>query len=63
MINRSKQMRKYSAPSSKETSMALESNFCATVRFHADIEVDELDNINTRKAADGTTEEPMYFEF
>ena len=56
-------MRKYSAPSSKETSMALESNFCATVRFHADIEVDELDNINTRKAADGTTEEPMYFEF
>ena len=38
--------------------MALESNFCDTVRFN--VQVYELDNINTKT---GTEAEPMYFEF
>ena len=59
MIRKTKKSRKYSAPRSKETDMALESNFCATVRFN--VQVQQLDNINLK---DGTAdEEPMYFEF
>ena len=62
MIRKAKKSRKYSAPSSKETSMALENNFCATVLFN--LQVQELDNINTHLNEDGTdTVEPMYFEF
>ena len=44
MIRKAKKTRKYSAPSSKETSMALEKNFCASVRFN--VKVQELVNIN-----------------
>lgn len=51
-------MRKYQAPVAKATDMALESNFCQTVRFN--VRVQELDNINAKT---GTDEEPMYFEF
>ena len=64
MIRKTKKARKYSAPSSKETGMALESNFCATVLF--DLQVQELDNINTHtRTLNGVedTVEPMYFEF
>ena len=41
--------------------MALESNFCQTMRLNA--QLDELENINTRLKSDGTTEEQLYFEF
>ena len=62
MFRRNKQTRKYQAPCAVVTHMALESNFCQTVRFN--VQVDELDNINTHMKADGvTTEEQMYFEF
>ena len=61
MIRKAKKTRKYSAPSSKVTSMALENNFCATIRFN--VKVQELDNINTHLDDDGNTVEPMYFEF
>ena len=58
MIRRNKHSRKYQAPYAKVTHMALESNFCDTVRFN--VQVYELDNINTKT---GTEAEPMYFEF
>lgn len=59
MIRRTKKSRKYQAPSSKVTDMALESNFCQTVRFN--VRVQELDNINAKVGT--ADEEPMYFEF
>ena len=59
MIRKNRKTRKYSAPSSKATSMALENNFCATVRFN--VRVQELDNINYSKTGDDA--EPTYFEF
>ena len=59
MIRRVKQTRKYPAPYAKVLDMALESNFCATVRFN----VQELTNINADVDEDGNTVEPMYFEF
>ena len=61
MFRRNKQTRKYQAPCAVVTHMALESNFCATVR--ALVEVDELDNINTHVDEEGDTVEQMYFEF
>ena len=62
MIRRFKKTRKYQVPFAKETHMALESNFCQTMRLNA--QVDELDNINTHLKADGeTTVEQLYFEF
>lgn len=61
MIRKTKKTRKYSAPSSKETNMALESNFCTTVRFN--VRVQQLENINADVDDDGKTIEPMYFEF
>ena len=60
MIRRNKKSRKYQAPFAKVTSMALESNFCVeSVRFN--VQVQELDNINTKTAP--SEAEPMYFEF
>ena len=59
MIRRHKKMRKYQAPVAKATDMALESNFCQTVRFN--VRVQELDNINAKVGT--ADEEPMYFEF
>ena len=44
MFRRNKKTRKYHAPSALVTQMALESNFCQTVRFN--VQVDELRNIN-----------------
>ena len=58
MIRKTKKTRKYSTPSSKVTDMALENNFCATVRFN--VQVQELENINMKT---GDEAEPMYFEF
>jgi hypothetical protein len=63
MFRRNKQTRKYQAPSAKVTHMALESNFCQTMRLNA--QVDELQNMNSSVAADkrDTPEDPFYFEF
>ena len=60
MIRRNRKTRKYHAPSAKVTQMALESNFCQTLRFNA--QVDELRNINKEVEA-GVRSEPLYFEF
>ncbi|MBO5562764.1 MAG: hypothetical protein J5939_03510 [Bacteroidales bacterium] len=60
MIRRKKQSRKYHAPSAKVTQMALESNFCQTVRFN--VQVDELRNIN-KDVEEGKSDEALYFEF
>lgn len=61
MFRRNKKTRKYSAPRAKVTHMALENNFCATVRFN--VQVDELENVNKTKGEHGDTSDPMYFEF
>ena len=61
MFRRNKKTRKYQAPDAKVTHMALESNFCQTLRLNA--QVDELRNINSEVDSDGNTVEPMYFEF
>jgi len=55
MFYRNKKTRKYQAPVAFATHMALESNFCQTVRFLIDVE--DLQNIND---ADDTSGE--YFE-
>ena len=60
MIRRNRKTRKYHAPSAKVTQMALESNFCQTLRLNA--QVDELRNINKEVEA-GDRSEPLYFEF
>ena len=57
MIRRNKKTRMYHAPSAKVTHMALESNFCQTVRFN--VQVKEWDNIN---AHDDPAAEGEYFE-
>ena len=60
MIRKAQKTRKYSAPSSKETSLALERNICSVV---FNVEVQALDNIN-QMIEEGTAEaEPLYFEF
>lgn len=51
-----KKTRIYHAPSAKVTQMALESNFCQTVRFN--VQVKELDNMNAVE----DSEEIFYFE-
>ena len=64
MIRRNKKTKKYQAPTALVTQMALESNFCATVRFN--IQVNDLENMNdpddptlgTGEAAN----EVLYFE-
>ena len=52
--------RKYQTPSVKVTQMALESNFCQTVRFNG--QSDELHSIN-KDVEDGKASEPLYYEF
>ena len=47
MFRRNNKTRKYQAPSAKVTHMALESNFCATVRFN--VQVNDLEIINDPK--------------
>lgn len=63
MFRRNK-TRKYQAPSALVTHMALESNFCATVRFN--IQVDELENMNDPnnplKGVGDAADEVFYFE-
>ena len=55
MFYRNKKTRKYQAPVALATHMVLESNFCATVRFH--IQVEDYDVVN-----DEATDEVLYFE-
>ena len=57
MIHRIKKTRKYQAPSALVTQMALESNFCESVRFQ--IKVEDLDNINAAPEEQRAAE---YFE-
>ena len=63
MLRRNKKTRDYHAPSAKVTQMALESNFCQTVRFN--IQVDELRNMNLDVNPEDvdTANDPFYFEF
>ena len=51
MFRRNKKTRKYQTPGAQVTHMALENNFCATVRFKLQMEVNELDNVNADEAA------------
>ena len=60
MIRRKKQSRKYHAPSAKVTQMALESNFCQTVRFN--VQVKELENMNDPNSENYDADEVFYFE-
>ena len=57
MFYRNKKTRKYQAPVALATHMALESNFCQTVRFLIDVE--DLDNMNDAETFDTSGE---YFE-
>lgn len=59
MFRRNNKTRKYLAPSVKVTQMALENNFCQTLRFN--VQVKELDNRNDSDA-EGYSEEPFYFD-
>ena len=63
MFRRNNKTRKYLAPSVKVTQMALESNFCQTMR--GNVHVDELQNMNKSvpTAKRDTYEDPYYFEF
>ena len=57
MFRRNKKTRKYHAPSARVTQMALESNFCNTVRFN--VQVRDYDNVNSHSDWGGEGE---YFE-
>ena len=61
MFRLNNKTRKYQTPSVKVTQMALESNFCQTLRLNA--QVDEVKNINKDKGVEGDASEPLYFEF
>ena len=61
MIRRKKQSRMYHAPTARVTQMALESNFCNTVRFN--IQVDELHNMNAEVDEEGNPVELFDLEF
>ena len=56
MFRRNNKTRKYQAPSALVTQMALESNFCQTVRFN--IQVKDLEDMNDVEG----TEEVFYFD-
>ena len=64
MFRRNNKTRKYLTPSVKVTPMALESNFCATVRFN--VQVNELENMNDpndpTSGVGDAAEEVFYFE-
>lgn len=64
MFRRNNKTRKYQAPCAAVTHMALDSNFCATVRFLLD--VDDLENMNdpndATKGIGDAAEEVFYFE-
>ena len=61
MFRRNKKTRKYHAPSAMVTQMALESNFCQTLRFNA--QVDELQHLYHNDADPSQDPEQLYFEF
>ena len=61
MFRLNNKTRKYQSPSVKVTQMALESNFCQTLRLNG--QVDELHNINKDKGEKGDASDPLYFEF
>ena len=64
MFRRNNKTRKYQTPCAAVTDMALESNFCATVRFN--VQVNELENMNNpddpTKGVGDAAEEVFYFE-
>jgi hypothetical protein len=64
MFRRNNKTRKYQAPYAQVTHMALESNFCQTVRFN--VQVKELENMNdpedALKGIGDAAEEVFYFE-
>ena len=60
MFRRNKKTRKYQAPSAQVTQMALESNFCATVRFN--VQVKDLENMNDSESESFDASEVFYFE-
>ena len=57
MFYRNKKTRKYQAPVALATHMALESNFCQTVRFLIDVE--DYDFVNADEEASGEYFEPI----
>ena len=59
MFRLNNKTRKYQSPSVKVTQMALESNFCQTLRFK--IQVDETENVNADESYKET--EGFYFDF
>ena len=59
MIRKAQKTRKYSAPNSKETSLALERNICSVV---FDVRVQELEGINELIETCDAAAEPLYFE-
>lgn len=62
MFRRNKKTRKYQAPCAVVTYMALESNFCQTMRLN--VQVNELEHMNLEVDADlrDTPEDPFYFD-
>ena len=61
MFRLNNKTRKYQTPSVRVTQMALESNFCQTVRFN--VQVKELENMNDPNDSDGVYNgETFYFE-
>jgi hypothetical protein len=60
MFRRNNKTRKYQAPAAVVTQMALESNFCATVRFN--VQVKELENMNDPESESFDDTEVFYFE-
>ena len=64
MFYRNKKTRKYQAPIALATHMALESNFCQTVRFN--IQVNDWENMNDPidpvKGIGDAADEAFYFE-
>ena len=57
MFYRNKKTRKYQAPVAFATHMALESNFCQTVRFLIDVE--DYDMVNSADDTSGEYFEPI----
>ncbi len=60
MFRRNNKTRKYQAPAAVVTQMALESNFCQTVRFN--VQVKELENMNDPESESFDDTEVFYFE-
>ena len=60
MFHHKNKTRKYQAPCALVTHMALESNFCATVRFN--VQVNDLENMNDPESDNYDASEVFYFE-